>query len=343
MAAVFICMHLIGTASTQFWEHPPHINDAMFTSIQLASVLSLLSITIITTTWFLAKHDQLNAKTIQLVKSLTRAKQDLQLMMMHDPLTRLPNRALLEDRIGKIQARAKRSNTQFAVISVDLDRFKNINNTVGHHIGDKLIKQIGKRLNQSVREMDTIARVGGDEFLVAIDDGISHDQITQIAQRMIDTASKVFFVQSNEIRISLSIGISLYPQDGQTTRDLIINADTAMYFSKKMGRNNFHFYDPSMRTVTEQKKKLEKHLRLVVEEGQFTLVYQPKIAITKNTICGVEALLRWEDAELGDVAPDEFIPLSEDIGLILPAGKPNNGLMMAYARYPSPLISHPTN
>ncbi len=320
MAVVFACMHLIGIAFTALREHPNHINDAIFTSTQLASLLSIFSIGIIVSTWFLAKHDQLNSKAIQLVKSLKRAKQDLQLMMMHDPLTRLPNRALLEDRIGKILARAKRKNTLFAVISVDLDRFKSINNTLGHQMGDELIRQVAKRLKHSIRDIDTIARVGGDEFLVAIDEGVNHEQLTDISQRMINAAYKVFTIQSKEIRISLSLGVSLYPEDAETTRELIINADTALYFSKKMGRNNFHFFEPSMRTITEQKKKLEKHLRIAVEEGQLTLVYQPKIDINKNTICGVEALLRWEDAELGTVTPDEFIPLSEEIGLILPLG-----------------------
>ncbi|ARN73507.1 hypothetical protein BST96_04870 [Oceanicoccus sagamiensis] len=319
-ATVFICLHMVGSAFTRLWDHPSHSHAAIMASLQIASILSVIAIAIIVSTWFLAKYDQLNIKAAQLLKSLNRSKQDLQLMMMHDPLTRLPNRALLEDRLDKILARSKRCKSQFAVISVDLDRFKTINNTVGHAIGDELIKQVAKRLHQSVRAMDTIARIGGDEFLVAIDDGINRDQVTQIADRMINTACKVFFVQGNEIRISLSIGISLYPQDGHTIRDLIINADTAMYFSKKMGRNNFHFFDPCMKTVTEQKKKMEKRLRIALEEGLFTLAYQPKINITNNTVCGVEALLRWDDPELGTVTPDEFIPLSEEIGLILPLG-----------------------
>ena len=311
-------MHYTGMAAAEFPPGMTVTHESEFSSLQLAGGVALASVFIMAATLMLSVYEaNMASKTAQLAESLKIANEELLLLVMHDPLTKLPNRLLLEDRIQQTIVRAKRNHTEFAVLFIDLDRFKTINDTMGHHIGDKLIKHTAERLQDCVRGTDMVARVGGDEFMVVLADGVLLDKVNEIADRMLEVISTVFLIEGHEIRISLSIGISLYPQDGKEVHELIINADAAMYYAKDNGRNSYNFFEPSMGTVINKRSKIEKKLQLAVEQKLLSLAYQPKTDVTTGEIIGFEALARWEDPELGSISPNEFIPLSEEMGLIL--------------------------
>ena len=234
----------------------------------------------------------------------------------HDPLTSLPNRLLYHDRLRHAMARAERDGQQLAVMFIDLDRFKNVNDTLGHHVGDELLKQAAQALSRCLREGDTLARLGGDEFIVLLEDVDGMPGAARVAEKLMAMFEQPFEVSGYELFITGSVGISLYPQDGRDMHILIRNADVAMYQAKARGRNGFQFYAPSMSGDGALRLRMETLLRRAIERDEIYLAFQPQVEIDSGCLIGVEALLRWNSPELGQVPPSSFIPLAEDTGFI---------------------------
>jgi diguanylate cyclase len=249
-------------------------------------------------------------------KGLEAANQQLRHLASHDALTGLPNRLLLDDRLTQAAAHADRDGQPFALAMFDLDRFKVVNDSLGHHAGDELLKEVARRLNGVARNTDTVARVGGDEFVMLLDRIGERDIAEQIARRAVEALQAPINLMGVDIRTSASIGIAVYPQDGKSVEALRANADAAMYCAKQRGRNNIQCFAPGMNSVTQERVKLESALHAAVGLRQFELHYQPKVDTTTGTIRGAEALVRWRHPELGLVLPGEFIPMAEECGLI---------------------------
>ncbi len=211
---------------------------------------------------------------------------------------------------------AEKAGTKVALLFMDLDDFKKVNDTLGHSSGDVLLKEAAERIRSVLRKSDTPARLGGDEFLVLLEDCTCVEQVERVASKLMDVFKSVFLIGSNEIYTSTSIGISLFPDDGDSVDELMQYADTALYQAKQNGRSNYQFFSNEMRIAAEQQLEMERHLRRALENNEMTLVYQPKVDAASGRILGAEALLRWNSPELGSVSPDQFIPLAENLGLI---------------------------
>lgn len=245
-------------------------------------------------------------------------------MAYHDSLTKLPNRELLLDRLHQSLAHAKRINNYLAVIMLDLDHFKSINDTLGHPVGDELLIQAGQRLCKCVRSEDTVARIGGDEFVILLtdlgrqDSAIKH--ASHISEKISAQLMTPYDINGNNLIVTPSIGIALFPDDGDSPEILIKHADTAMYQAKEQGRNNYQFYSPTMNAVAVRRHEMLADIREALEQDQFHMVYQPKVAILDNRVIGAEALLRWRHPEKGDLHPMDFISAAEETGLIIPLG-----------------------
>lgn len=250
-----------------------------------------------------------------------RTQERLHYMAHHDALTRLPNRTLFLDRLRQAMARARWHNRLIAVMFMDLDRFKEINDTLGHDIGDQLLVAITERISSSVRTGDTVARFGGDEFAVLLDDIASAKDISQLARKVLDTLAPAFVIGGHEIFMTASIGVSIFPTDGEDTNSLLRCADVAMYRAKDLGRNNFQFYSNEMSARDFERISLENSLRHALKRREFFLLYQPQIDVCLQRIIGVEALLRWQHPDLGVTTPGEFVPLLEKTGLIVQVGE----------------------
>ena len=242
-------------------------------------------------------------------------------LAQYDYLTNLPNRVLFNDRIAQAITLANRHQSQLAILFLDLDNFKHINDSLGHSTGDKVLQSITKRLKNCVRESDTVSRQGGDEFVILLAEIKNSNDAALSAQKILDELKAVHTVDRNQLHITTSIGISLYPTDGLDAETLLKSADTAMYYAKEKGRNNYQFFIPDMNNRSIQRLILESNLRLALEKQQFTLNYQPKVNLITGQITGAEALLRWQHDEWGEVFPDTFIPVAEDSGLIVPIGR----------------------
>jgi diguanylate cyclase (GGDEF)-like protein/PAS domain S-box-containing protein len=249
-----------------------------------------------------------------------QAEQRIQYLATHDGLTDLPNRNLIHDRIVQAIAHARRAGRQLAVLYLDLDRFKVINDGFGHAFGDAVLRATGERLASLVREGDTVARQGGDEFLVLLADLRKAADAYIVAQKFVENLDRPLLVQGREVHVSGSIGVSVFPQDGDTPEALISNADVAMYRAKELGRNTYQFFTREMSDETLRRVELETRLRGAAAAGQLQLVYQPKVSLADGRITGCEALLRWHHPELGQVSPARFIPIAEESGLIVPIG-----------------------
>lgn len=232
-----------------------------------------------------------------------------------DPLTGLPNRRLLRDRFAQLLAAAEREESEIAVIFLDLDHFKRINDSLGHSVGDDLLCEVSGRLAAAVRRVDTLARLGGDEFIFALP-GIHAAAAAEVARRLLEVCVTPFFVGGHELTITPSLGISVYPQDGQDLETLLKNADAAMYKAKEVGRNTFQFYASEMNTATLERLLMESNLRRALNQNEFVLHYQPLVSLQSGLIIGVEALIRWYHPDLGMIMPDRFIHVAEETGLI---------------------------
>jgi len=248
------------------------------------------------------------------------AEAKIEYLARHDPLTNLPNRTLLRDRFEQAMAHAVRNDTLVALMFLDLDRFKHINDTMGHDVGDRLLKGIAERLCQCVREVDTVCRQGGDEFIIILTDLPEVDTATQIALKILDHLYQPFHIEGVTVATSFSIGISLFPNDGISFDSLQNKADTAMYAAKNAGRNTFRFFSQDMNVASIERMIIENGLRVALVKEQFQLHYQPQYSLVDNRIIGAEALLRWELDNGTSIPPNKFIPIAEDNGLILPIG-----------------------
>ncbi|WP_148415469.1 bifunctional diguanylate cyclase/phosphodiesterase [Noviherbaspirillum massiliense] len=249
------------------------------------------------------------------------AEERIQYLATHDGLTGLPNRAMFSHLLNAAISSSSRYERSFAVLFIDLDRFKFINDTLGHEAGDELLKEVTARFQKTLRASDTIARLGGDEFVVLIQETDHKDQAATVARKILAAAIQPVTLISQECRVTASIGIAMFPQDGEDEQTLMKNADIAMYFAKEEGKNNFQFYSKEIKSQSLERLLLESNLRRALERNEFTLHYQAKVDLRNRRITGVEALLRWHNAGLGAVSPAHFIPIAEETGLIVPIGK----------------------
>ena len=249
-----------------------------------------------------------------------RAEEMIEHLAYHDALTGLPNRTLFEDRLAVTLAQARRKKQMAAVMFLDLDRFKVVNDTVGHTLGDQLLQSVAERLTGLMREGDTVARVGGDEFTLLLPEVARSEDLVEVAERILEALRQPWVLDGHEFRITTSIGIATYPTDGEDAQSLLRNADTAMYRAKDQGRDNYKLYTPKMNARIAERLALENGLRHGLERGEFLVYYQPQVDIASGAISGVEALVRWQHPERGLVSPAEFIQVAEETGLIVPVG-----------------------
>ena len=246
---------------------------------------------------------------------------DIYQLANHDSLTGLPNRALCKDRLQQSIAQARRANGSVGLLFIDLDRFKEINDTLGHAVGDQVLMDFSWRLVHAVRDTDTAARLGGDEFVVIAPGLASDDDIRIVAQKIIDSLAVPFVIDGRDLYVGASVGVAVYPTHGDSADELLRQADTAMYAAKGDGGNACHFFDDTLERRRAQRLDIEGGLRRALAQGQLRLVYQPQVAVGDARLVGVEALLRWDRPGHGVVPPDQFIPLAEATGLILPIGE----------------------
>ncbi len=301
---------------TEHWFSPPdgekHLPRWVLWVLVLGGLASLLLAAVVILFHFLIKR-----KTAELSDKAAR----LEHLANHDPLTSLPNRKLFFDRLKQSLRRAEREDTMLAVLYIDLDQFKQVNDSFGHAIGDEVLKEIAARLEHQIRGEDTIARLGGDEFAVVMEPLKEAENTMHCVQRLSSVFKEPVMVQDQHFVLSASIGISLFPQDGTDAHTLLRNADTAMFKAKEAGRGTFQFYVEEMTRYAVERAKLEADLREALEGNGLEVHYQPQIGLKDGQIVGFEALARWRHPELGMLSPKQFIPLAEDSGLILPLGE----------------------
>lgn len=317
MGCAIIGMHYTGMAASRFPLNSfcGAANSGIDTK-WLAVLVIIVSLAVFAIAFIVS---MLDVRTNRLSNSLDDANSELIKLALHDNLTRLPNRVLLSDRLEQAIHRAERNDSEFAVLFLDLDGFKAINDTHGHHVGDLLLKEVAHRLLVNKREGDTAARLGGDEFVLLLEPstpGIS----AAFAQRLIEAIEQPYEASNNLLQISTSIGIAIYPQDGQTEHEVMVNADAAMYHAKKQGRNGYRFFEHGMNADVHLQMQMQQNLRRAVDRNELVLHYQPKVIAPNGPMTGLEALLRWQSPDYGFLSPDRFLPLAESSGLIVPIG-----------------------
>jgi diguanylate cyclase (GGDEF)-like protein len=258
------------------------------------------------------------------VVDITERKQHdarLEYQASHDSLTGLPNRSLLRDRIEQALVKARRDGHLVAVVFVDLDHFKLINDSLGHHVGDRLLLEVADRLVACVRGHDSVARQGGDEFVLVLTEMHDENEILVIVSRLLEAISQPWIDDGQEYGLSCSVGVSCHPRDGDDPDALLRSADAAMYQAKASGRSTYHFYTPELNRAISERLELENHLRHALERDEFRVYYQPRVEVASGRIVGAEALLRWACPDRGIIPPDSFIAIAEETGLIIPIGE----------------------
>jgi len=265
-----------------------------------------------------------HGQVVTIVRDITeqhKAAEVIHHQAYFDTLTLLPNRFLALDRLSQLLIEAERNNEKTAVLFLDLDDFKKINEILGHLIGDKLLIESAKRLNQVVQKEDTVGRLGGDEFIILMRSLNDEHNALSIAEGLLKAFREPFKIDNRELMVTLSIGIAMYPENGKSVSDLLRNADTAMYQAKTLGRNTYSFFTKEMNISTLRRLEVEEQMHGALERNEFEVYYQPQFDVKNNSIIGGEALLRWQNPTLGNITPDEFIPIAEHTGLIVPIGR----------------------
>ncbi|WP_293776830.1 bifunctional diguanylate cyclase/phosphodiesterase [uncultured Oxalicibacterium sp.] len=322
MGAAIIGMHYTGMFAANFplgsicGAQYAGVTPGWLALVVIVVTLSIFAIALLTS----VLDARLESQTSILARSLAVANQELTLQALQDNLTKLPNRTLLEDRLEQMLHKAAREHARFALMFLDLDGFKAINDSLGHHIGDLLLIEVANRIRHNIRGQDTAARLGGDEFVILIEITDPEDAAT-VAGKLCDAINAPFHINQHDLGVSASIGITVYPEDGRTAHDLLVNADAAMYHTKGVGRNGYHFFETSMNTNAHNQLQMIQDLRHALDERQFVLHYQPKHDAQDGRIVGMEALLRWQHPVRGLIGPGEFIPTAEKTGLIVSIGE----------------------
>ncbi|MBY0578326.1 MAG: EAL domain-containing protein [Burkholderiales bacterium] len=255
------------------------------------------------------------------ITSRKRDEERIRFLAYYDSLTELPNRALFEEHINRALSAAKRNGKKVALLFLDVDRFKSVNDSLGHLAGDLLLQSVATRLKKHIRESDTICRQGGDEFIIVLTGIETLDAVVHVAEKIVESMGEAHSIAGHQLVVSFSIGISMYPDDGQSSEVLIRNADAAMYHAKDAGRNNFQFFSQEMNSEAFERLSMESDLRQALKRNELLLHYQPKIDIHSGGIIGMEALVRWQHPEKGLIPPDKFIPVAEECGLIVSIGE----------------------
>ncbi|MBA1196623.1 EAL domain-containing protein [Pseudomonas plecoglossicida] len=322
MGIAIVGMHYTGMAAASFPEGS--YCGALGTGLKgdglvylvLITTLAVIAVALLTS----VLDARLVARTTELARSLTLANQELTQLTLHDILTGLPNRTLLADRIEQAIGKASEQGTCFALMFIDLDGFKPVNDAFGHHVGDQLLKAVAERLRGHLHSQDTLARIGGDEFVLLVELQEPGDAMG-VAIKQVNLVSRPYRVAEHDLQLTASIGIVLYPGNGMDQHELLRNADAAMYHAKNAGKNGYSFFDVSMNSDARQQLQLLQDLRVALQQGQFRLHYQPKFDAVRRVPIGAEALLRWEHPQHGLLYPDRFISLAEKTGLIIPIGE----------------------
>ena len=307
-----------GLLAVGFWHWLPLVSEIRFAQQDLERANQLLERQILERTLELRTTNEQLQRDIE---ERRKVEESFRYLAHHDALTSLPNRALFRDRLDHAIAQANRYGYKVAVMFLDLDRFKAINDTLGHNAGDELLKIVGDRLRNCVRDCDIVARLGGDEFTIIVEDIVEDADAAVVANKILDAVAQPFNLLGHEVFITTSVGITLFPNDDHDADNLLRNADAAMYQAKESGRSNYQFYLPDMNIRARERLKMESSLRRAMERSEFTLHYQPRVDMESGQIMGAEALLRWRHAEMGTVSPSEFVPILEDTGLIIPVGE----------------------
>ncbi|WP_431481196.1 putative bifunctional diguanylate cyclase/phosphodiesterase [Pseudomonas thivervalensis] len=321
MGIAIVGMHYTGMAGARFSEGSfcgslDGLSGKGLDNLVLITTLAVLAIALLTS----ILDARLEARTAELAQSLTLANRELTQLALHDPLTGLPNRVLLADRIDQAMHRVQEQGGCFALMFIDLDGFKPVNDAFGHHMGDLLLRDVALRLREDLRSQDTLARIGGDEFVLLVQLAEPDDAL-RLAARQVGLIGRTFRVADHDLQISASVGIAVYPGNGQSAEELLMNADAAMYHAKGAGKNGYSFFDASMNSNARKQLQLLQDLRTAVEQRQFSLHYQPKFDAANGRPVGAEALLRWTHPTQGLLMPDTFIDLAEKTGLIIPIGE----------------------
>lgn len=322
MGFAIVGMHYTGMAAAGFPEGS--VCGAALTGLRtdgldklvLVTSLAVLSITLLTS----VLDARMEARTAALSQSLSEANRELTQLALHDTLTGLPNRILLADRIEQAMRKVDAHGGMFAVMFMDLDGFKPVNDAFGHHVGDQLLREVALRMRENFHRHDTLARIGGDEFVLLVELE-ELDDVATVAARQVSLVARPFSVQDHDLQVTVSIGISLYPGNGQSQQELLMNADAAMYHAKSAGKNGYSFFDASMNINARNQLQLLQDLRAGLREGQFCLHYQPKFSAGTREPVGAEALVRWNHPQHGLLMPDKFIGLAEKTGLIINIGE----------------------
>lgn len=315
-------MHYTGMAAVRFSPVKSMPSFPLSDNTWLAGTIGLTAFLILSIALILSLVDShLASRTVGLVGSLKAANEKLHYMALHDGLTGLPNRSLLEDRVERAIRHAGVAKANFSLLFLDIDRFKPVNDALGHHAGDKLLQEIASRLSLALDPDDTVSRIGGDEFVMVLPNTGDPRKVHERARKILETVSGPVTIDGHAMAVSASIGISIYPTDGSNFRTLLVNADSAMYHAKKSGPGNIQFYSNEINENTALGIKLDKEMEQAIQHEEFVLYYQPKVLLETGEVESLEALVRWNHPTRGILLPHLFIPRAEENGLIIPLGK----------------------
>jgi diguanylate cyclase (GGDEF)-like protein len=315
LAAGVVLAGYAGVINLLFWQKPESVNVYLegFTWLTMAAVLPCYA-------FVGGRLSELRQRLRRTNEELSQALEMIQKMATHDTLTSLPNRALFNETLSHAMAQAARHKRSLALFFLDIDRFKNINDTLGHATGDKVLQEAARRLTAAVRASDMVARLGGDEFVLLVEDFAAHDDLVDIANKVLAAFAPTFRIEEQELALSASVGVCTYPSGGEDAQQMVASADIAMYRAKELGRSRYCFYSDDLNDLSEERLALEAGLRHALLRGEIEVFYQPKVDFGSGRVNGVEALIRWRHPEKGLLMPDRFVPLAEENGAIIPIG-----------------------